>query len=879
MVTFVALRNVRLRVRYNKYCTDMIKTKNANEASWTDVYTYAKLPQELRKLDELTHNLWWVWSPKAQNLFKALSPELWEATEGNPVLLTRLLSEEQIRAISTNKTLLAQLDDVYADWRAYMDEPADMARPSVSYLSMEYGLTNVLKIYSGGLGVLAGDYLKEASDSNVRLTAVGFLYRYGYFTQALSTDGQQIAKYEAQDFSQLPLEQVFEADGTPMTLAVPYREHTVYAHVWCVNVGRIKLYLLDTDLPSNSEWDRSITHQLYGGDWENRMKQEFLLGIGGVQLLNKLGIHTDVYHMNEGHAAFMNVQRLLDFVEGQSMPFDLALELVRASSLYTVHTPVPAGHDYFTEDLVGKYLGHIPERLGISWQEFMDMGREHPGTDEKFSMSAFALNTCQEANGVSKLHGKVSQEMFAPVWRGFFPEELHVGYVTNGVHMPTWTAPEWQELYFSTFGKDFIQKQTLEDTWSKINAVPNETIWKLRQTRKLHLIDHIRGYYGERWIANSNDPESTKTILDSINPNALLIGFGRRFATYKRAHLLFMDLERLERIVNNPKYPVQFLFTGKAHPADGGGQGLIKHILEISRRPQFLGKIIFLENYDMRLASKLISGVDIWMNTPTRPLEASGTSGEKAEMNGVLNLSVLDGWWYEGYREGAGWALTDKRTFTDQSLQDKLDATTIYDLIEREICPLYFGGRGVKPYSDAWVDTIKRSLNYIAPHYTMRRMMDDYYERFYTKLAKRSAHISANGGTIARQIVEWKQQVAAHWDELRILSLENAGVEGMQAGGRMIGENEMIKVVLDKGALASDLEVELVVAQQGADGKLRLVETNPLTLESREGSRETFVLSERITRPGSYRFALRILPHHSELPHRMDFAYVRWVNL
>lgn len=857
----------------------MIRTKNANEASWTDVYTYAKLPKELRKLDELAHNLWWAWSPKAQNLFNALSPALWEATEGNPVLLTRLLSEEQIKSISNNKDLLAQLDEVYADWRAYMDVPADAIRPSVSYLSMEYGLTNVLKIYSGGLGVLAGDYLKEASDSNVRLTAIGFLYRYGYFTQALSTDGQQIARYEAQDFSQLPLEQVFETDGSAMVLEIPFREAPVYAHVWCVNVGRIKLYLLDTDLPINSEWDRFITHQLYGGDWENRMKQEFLLGIGGMLLLNKLGVKTDVYHMNEGHAAFMNIQRLLDLVEGQGMPFDLAMELVRASSLYTVHTPVPAGHDYFDEGLMGKYLGHIPARLGISWQEFMDLGREHPGSDEKFSMSAFALNTCQEANGVSLLHGRVSQDMFAPMWKGFFPEELHVGYVTNGVHMPTWAAPEWQELYFSTFGKDFVQTQTLEETWSKINTVPNETIWKLRQLRKLHLIDHIRGYYGERWIANSNDPESTRTILDSINPNALLIGFGRRFATYKRAHLLFMDLERLDRIVNNPKYPVQFLFTGKAHPADGGGQGLIKHILEISRRPQFLGKIIFLENYDMRLASKLISGVDIWMNTPTRPLEASGTSGEKAEMNGVLNLSVLDGWWYEGYRQGAGWALTDKRTFSDQSLQDKLDATTIYDMIEREICPLYFEGRGVKPYSDAWIETIKRSLNFIAPHYTMRRMMDDYYARFYCKLADRTRRISGQDNAIARELVEWKQHVATHWHELQVLSLENAGQAGMQAGGRIIGDDECVTVLLDKGTLGCQLDVELVVAHQETDGRLRFVESNLLTLTNRDGSRETFTLRERNTRPGSYKYAIRILPHHAELPHRMDFAYVRWVNL
>ena len=635
----------------------MIVTKRANDPVWTNIYAYAQLPAELRRLDEIAHNLWWVWTPKAQNLFRRISPELWESTEGNPITLTRLLSAEEMAALVADKDFMAQLDEVYADFQAYINEPADAVRPSVAYFSMEYGLTNILKIYSGGLGVLAGDYLKEASDSNVRLTAVGFLYRYGYFTQSLSPEGQQQANYEAQDFTQLPIEQIFEEDGqTPLILEVPYAGHTVYSHIWKVNVGRISLYLLDTDIPQNSEWDRPITHQLYGGDWENRMKQEYLLGIGGVLLLNRLGISKDVYHMNEGHAAFMSVQRLLDYVEGEGLPFDEALELVRASSIYTCHTPVPAGHDYFDEELLGKYLGHIPGRLGISWHDFISLGRENPESNEKFSMSVFALNTCQEANGVSLLHGRVSQEMFAPVWKGFFPEELHVGYVTNGVHLPTWASAEWQELYTKHFGKDFIKKQTEEATWAKIQQLPNETIWETHQAIKLRLIEHIRTFYGEKWIRNSGNPETTVSVLEGINPNALIIGFGRRFATYKRAHLLFTDLERLERIVNNPKYPVQFLFTGKAHPADGGGQGLIKHILEISRLPQFLGKIIFLENYDMRLASKLIAGVDIWMNTPTRPLEASGTSGEKAEMNGVLNLSVLDGWWYEGYRKGAGWA-------------------------------------------------------------------------------------------------------------------------------------------------------------------------------------------------------------------------------
>ena len=857
----------------------MIITKRANDPIWTNIYAYAQLPEELRRLEELTHNLWWVWNPRAQSLFRRLSPELWEATEGNPVTVARQLSAEDISKICQDKELMRELDEVYATFKAYMAEPQDSVRPSVAYFSMEYGLTNVLKIYSGGLGVLAGDYLKEASDSNVRMTAVGFLYRYGYFTQTLSPEGQQQASYEAQDFAQLPLEQIFEADEqTPLVLEVPYSTHMVYCHVWRVNVGRISLYLLDTDIAQNSEWDRPITHQLYGGDWENRLKQEYLLGIGGVLLLKKLGITKDVYHMNEGHAAFMNAQRLVDYVEGEGLPFDEALELVRASSLYTVHTPVPAGHDYFAEDLLGKYLGHLPARLGISWHEFVDLGREHPGSDEKFSMSVFALNTCQEANGVSLLHGRVSQEMFAPVWKGFFPEELHVGYVTNGVHLPTWASAEWQELYTKVFGEDYLHHQTSEETWAKVHQIPSDVLWETHQTIKLRLIEHIRSFYGERWIRNSGDPETTVSVLEGINPNALLIGFGRRFATYKRAHLLFTDLERLERIVNNPKYPVQFLFTGKAHPADGGGQGLIKYILEISRRPEFLGKIIFLENYDMRLASKLIAGVDIWMNTPTRPLEASGTSGEKAEMNGVLNLSVLDGWWYEGYRKGAGWALTDKRTFADQGLQDKLDATTIYDLLEKEILPLYFNRDG-RPYSEAWVQTMKNSMNFIAPHYTMRRMMDDYFDRFYTKLAQRSARLHAEGNAIAKQLVAWKQSVISHWDELQVISVEDMGSSIQSNSERHTGANETIRLVLDKHALTCDLDVELVDAREDEHGKLCLVAKTPLKLVSQDGTRAVYEISFVQSRPGHYKRALRILPSHPELPHRMDFALVRWVAL
>ena len=662
-----------------------IKVSNVNTPNWKEVTVKSRIPEELEKLSEIARNIWWAWNFEATELFRDLDPELWKECGQNPVLLLERMSYEKLEALAKDKVILRRMNEVYTKFRDYMDVKPDEQRPSIAYFSMEYGLSSVLKIYSGGLGVLAGDYLKEASDSNVDLCAVGFLYRYGYFTQTLSMDGQQIANYEAQNFGQLPIERVMDANGQPLIVDVPYLDYFVHANVWRVNVGRISLYLLDTDNEMNSEFDRPITHQLYGGDWENRLKQEILLGIGGILTLKALGIKKDVYHCNEGHAALINVQRICDYV-ATGLTFDQAIELVRASSLYTVHTPVPAGHDYFDEGLFGKYMGGYPSRMGISWDDLMDLGRNNPGDKgERFCMSVFACNTSQEVNGVSWLHGKVSQEMFSSIWKGYFPEESHVGYVTNGVHFPTWSATEWKELYFKYFNENFWFDQSNPKIWEAIYNVPDEEIWKTRMTMKNKLVDYIRKSFRDTWLKNQGDPSRIVSLMDKINPNALLIGFGRRFATYKRAHLLFTDLDRLSKIVNNPDYPVQFLFTGKAHPHDGAGQGLIKRIIEISRRPEFLGKIIFLENYDMQLARRLVSGVDIWLNTPTRPLEASGTSGEKALMNGVVNFSVLDGWWLEGYREGAGWALTEKRTYQNQEHQDQLDAATIYSILETEI--------------------------------------------------------------------------------------------------------------------------------------------------------------------------------------------------
>lgn len=848
-----------------------VQVSNTNTPNWRDITVKSQVPAELNCLAVLAKNLWWSWNSEAKNLFKSIDKDLWKSVHENPVLFLQRIGYERLEEITQDKQLMHDIKEVYGHFEKYLQVEKRKDVPSISYFSMEYGLSHVLKIYSGGLGILAGDYLKEASDSNVDMTAVGFLYRYGYFTQTLSMDGQQIANYEAQNFNQLPIEQMTEKDGRPMVLEVPYPGRIVYAHIWRVNVGRIKLYLLDTDLDSNSEWDRSITYQLYGGDWENRMKQEYLLGIGGILMLNKLGIKTDLYHCNEGHAALLNVQRLVDYVQNEHLKFSEALEVVRASSLYTVHTPVPAGHDYFDESLFGKYMGEFPAKLGIEWKDLMNMGRENPDTNEKFSMSVFACNTCQEVNGVSWLHGKVSQKMFQPIWKGYSPDELHVGYVTNGVHMPTWAASEWKEFYVKTFGPDFMDHQSDPKMWEKIYDVDDEIIWNIRQTLKNKFVKFVKDDFRETWLKNQGDPSRIVSVLEKINPNALLIGFARRFATYKRAHLLFTDLDRLSKIVNNPNYPVQFIFSGKAHPADGAGQGLIKRIVEISRMPEFLGKIIFLENYDMKVAKRLISGVDIWLNTPTRPLEASGTSGEKAEMNGVLNFSVLDGWWYEGYKEGAGWALTDKRTFQDQSQQDKLDAATIYSMLENQIVPLYFA-KNSKGYSPEWIQYIKNSIAKIAPHFTMERMLHDYIDRFYLKEGKRTHLLKADNYAKAKEIAAWKEEFVSKWNDIEICSVSIP--DGLLYNPH-VGEEYEMTVVLDNKGLGNCLGVELVIAnvEEGNTEPYKTLEMKPVKTE---GTKVTYKLRYLLNDSGVFRYSFRMFPQNPDLPHRQDLAYVRW---
>ena len=851
-----------------------IKADYVNSPIWKEFNVKSTLPIELKCLDELAHNMWWVWNYDAREMWRSLDEDLYEKVAHNPVMLLEQLSYERKEAIVKDKAIMKNVKAVYKRFRSYMDVKPNAKRPSVAYFSMEFGIHNSLKIYSGGLGMLAGDYIKEASDSNVDMCGIGFLYRYGYFKQSLSMDGQQIANYDAQNFTSLPITRTLDENGNQVVVDVPYMNYMVHALVWQANVGRVTLYLLDTDNDMNSEYDRPITHALYGGDWENRLKQEILLGIGGILTLKKLGINKQIYHCNEGHAALCNLQRLVDYIKG-GLSFQQALEVVRASSLYTVHTPVPAGHDYFDKDLFGKYMGGYPQMLGISWNEFIGMGRINPDDDnERFCMSTFACNTCQEVNGVSKLHGWVSQKMFAPIWNGYYPEENHVGYVTNGVHFPSWCATEWRKIYDKYLLKGFYEDQSNEELWHGIYECPDSEIWETRMALTKKLVKYIREKFAENWLKNQGDPARVVSLLERINPNALMIGFCRRFATYKRAHLLFTDLERLSAIVNNPEHPVLFFFSGKAHPADGAGQGLIKRIYEISQRPEFLGKIIFLEDYDFQLARRLVSGVDIWMNTPTRPLEASGTSGEKAEMNGVVNLSVLDGWWVEGYRKGAGWALKQERTYENQAYQDQLDAATIYSMLENEIVPLYYS-KNESGFSEDWITVIKNSIATIAPHYTMKRQLDDYYDKFYCKLAKRAAEVTANDNQLAKEIAQWKENVAERWDGIKVVSSETS----VLTNGAETGKEYTIQYTIDEQGLNDAVGLELVSLKNDQDpSDRRIQKVTPFTMIKQEGNNYTFECKINVNNAGSFKTCVRMYPKNDKLPHRQDFCYIKWLN-
>lgn len=850
-------------------------SKEKEHPIWSKVLVKASYPPELDKLKRLSDNLWWSWNCDATDLFRGINPTLWESSGNNPIKLLGMLNFKDLKELANDQVFISRLEGIFDRFEVYLHEKPEENLPEVAYFSMEFGLHESLKIYSGGLGILAGDYMKEASDDNKRITGVGLLYRYGYFTQRITPYGDQEAGYIPQKFSELPIHPLRDEHGDWLTISIAFPGRNVYAKVWRVDIGRARLFLLDADIERNAPHDRVITHQLYGGDLENRFKQEMLLGVGGIRLLERLGIEPDLYHCNEGHAAFLNFERIRDLVQKNFLTFGEALEVVRSSTLFTTHTPVPAGHDLFPEELLRAYIAHYPERLHITWDELMSLGREDGGNfNAPFSMSLLAINTSQEVNGVSEVHGEVSRAMFKYLYDGYFQEELHIGYVTNGVHYQSWTNPRWQSIHKQFLSANNFSDQHEPEPWKGIDAVPDDVIWDTRNQLRGELLNHMIKREGSELTKRQESPGYIVRVLESLEQPWLTIGFARRFATYKRAHLIFSNEERLAQLVNNRKRPIRFVFAGKAHPKDKAGQDLIKKIIEVSRKPTFEGKIIFIENYDMELGRYLTQGCDIWMNTPTRPQEASGTSGEKAIMNGVLNLSVLDGWWAEGYKPEAGWALPKERAYTDQSLQDQLDAETIYNLLEEKITPLFYE-RSKEGIAQGWVKYIRNNFKEITPHFTMKRMMHDYHRQYYYKLTERHRLLLKDDFRNARMLASWKRRVMMHWDNIALLekSTPDSTISPLN-----LGENFKASVTLyAPGFGPDDLGVEVIFGEKIQDEVKNIFYKQRLTVTVLGNGKLRFDCTVPTTRAGVFDYAFRLFPDHPLLEYRMAFPLVKWI--
>ncbi|MBR6306908.1 MAG: alpha-glucan family phosphorylase [Bacteroidales bacterium] len=848
---------------------------DVNNPGWRTILVTRHLPDKLSRLEKLSKNLWWCWNDGAKDLFRSIDPEVWHSSGHNPLVVLDTVSIKRFQQLSEDEEFLARMKRVLDEFDTYMAAKARRTDPSVAYFCMEYGLDTSLKIYSGGLGILAGDYLKETSDMNVNLVAVGLLYRFGYFTQVISGQGYQVAKYDAQDFTKIPAEPVMDKDGNWLTVRVAFPGRNLNARLWKVEVGRTDLYLMDTDFEENIPEDREVTYHLYGGSWENRLKQELLLGVGGIRALRKLGIDTQVYHCNEGHAAFIGLERLREYIEKDNLSFSEALEVVRASSLFTTHTPVPAGHDAFEEGLLRQYIGHYPGRLKADWETLMSLGKDNAlDPNEKFSMSNLAANISQNVNGVSMLHGKVSQDIFAHMYPGYLPEELYVSYVTNGVHYPTWCAPEWKPVHARVFGPAFATHHYDKSCFDGIYDVSDAEVWSVKKLLKKKLIDFLRERLQDTSISNHYSPSELVTILDTLRDDVLTIGFARRFATYKRATLLFRDLDRLDKIVNNPQQPVQFLFAGKAHPADKAGQDLIKQIVDISKDPRFIGKIVFVPGYDITLAKRMVQGVDVWMNNPTRPQEASGTSGEKAAMNGTMHFSVLDGWWVEGYKEGAGWALPIEQAYEDNNFQNELDSATIYQILENDIAPAYYNVDRTTGRSSEWISYIKNTIAKVACEFTTNRMLTDYSNQYYTPQAVRATAVKDDDFKVAREIAAWKAHVRREWPNVQLLSRSTPQTSYDITQANLFH----VELVLSLGDLTpEDIGVEVIFAQMDKHGRRHIAHVQEFKVTEFKDGKAKYTVDVLPEKTGAYDVSSRVFAKNPLMPHRQDFECVKWL--
>ncbi|HKR07438.1 MAG TPA: alpha-glucan family phosphorylase [Bacteroidia bacterium] len=857
-------------------CSIEHSTPRNNQPQWRKIFVHAEFPESLLPLKKLSRNLWWTWNEEAQELFSMMDEELWKTSGKNPVALIENLSYDEIKNLETNKSFLDKLKSVSEKFENYLNRKVDATSPLIAYFSMEYGLHCSIKIYSGGLGVLAGDYLKQASDSSMNLIAVGLLYRNGYFRQRLTINGDQIAENDLQKFTNLPMQPVMNEDGDRLKITIPFPGRTLYAQAWQMNVGITKLFLLDTDMPENASEDRHITSQLYGGNWENRLCQEILLGIGGVRLLNMMGYKPDVYHLNEGHAAFASIERINRFILEQNISFDEAFEVIRASSLFTTHTPVEAGHDKFSEDLMRKYFSHYPQVFNISWEKLISLGKAHPDdSEEKFSMSFFAAHFSQKINAVSKIHGEVSRKMFSKLWDGYGEVEIPVGYVTNGVHLPTWMANEWKQLYSKKISESILSEQLSTDSWNRVFKISDHEIWQTHCALKKKLISVLKEKIKSDLLARHDSPEKLMAYEDALNEQALFVGFARRFASYKRPELLFKNLNVLREIVNDKERPLIFIFSGKAHPNDVEAQQHFKNIFKIISEPDLNGKIIFLENYNMEIAKHLVQGVDLWLNTPVRGEEASGTSGMKASLNGVLNLSVKDGWYPEAYNENSGWALPDD-DFNDAEFRNKSDAEQIYRILKNEIAPLYFE-RNNEGVPVKWIQKMKHAVAEIAPAFNSERMLVDYREKYYQPLNMMHRDFADSHFEKTKKLVAWKQKIMKSWGNVKVLS-----VNALDSSNQPfpLGKNLSVQIALDTNGLdVSDLGVEIIFRnkKESEINPEKIVMHEDLVPAGIEENKVSYECSIPLNRSGVYEYGFRVYPKSDLLAQRMDLGLLKWI--
>ncbi|MBQ7667788.1 MAG: alpha-glucan family phosphorylase [Clostridia bacterium] len=842
-----------------------------------------QVPDRINRLEELAYNLWWTWNTEALKLFKQIDIDLWNTCQKNPVKFINNVEQSKLEIVAENEAFLKQYDSIMSKFDSYMNNPNTWFKKNyeknqknvMAYFSAEYGLDESFPIYSGGLGILSGDHCKSASDLDLPFVAVGLLYRQGYFNQRINREGWQESNFTELNMNELPVKPVILKNGEELTINIDFPSRTVFAKVWQVNVGRIKLYLLDTNVEPNSQVDREITARLYGGDQEMRIQQEIFLGIGGLKALKALGIKPTIYHMNEGHSSFVCLELIKNAILEKQMTFKAAKELVSSQTIFTTHTPVPAGIDIFPIALVDKYFGNYWTQMGISRHEFLEMGMSSShDSGQNFNMGVLALKIAGKKNGVSKLHGEVSRDIFGDIWPLVPKEEVPITHVTNGVHTLTWLAPNLKALYDEYLGANWEDNISNPKTWNKIDKIPNEKLWKIHQENKLKFFEVIRNNKRQQMERNDESPYEIMNLDNILDPNVLTIGFARRFATYKRANLIFRDLERIKRILGNPDMPLQIVFAGKAHPADRPGQEIIKNIVDISNMPEFKGKVIMLENYNMCVARYMLHGVDIWMNNPRRPLEASGTSGQKAAINGAINFSILDGWWIEGYKNNSGWSIGKNEYYSSLNHQDNVDSDSIYTTLEKEILPLYYK-KSSDGLPNGWIEKMKASIKVVAPEFSTERMLKEYTTNLYMPQIERTAEVSKNNFEKVYSLTDWKENIEQNWNSLHINPINlNAYEDSPIAVNQKIAPACLAYL----GNISpDDVTVEVYIGKLSETGVICESEVKQMKLVQKNGDMYEYKAEIPMKNGGNYGFTYRIIPKNPMLINKQDMGLIRWV--